>query len=505
MKKFISLLLITVMTMALVSCGGNENALAGKKKSISESTETKEAAETVKETEEKDFSDRECASVELFKVYYPKDWSYDEESTSDSSDYCRVVLYIGGEDFYSSETWIYIMAENEDGAAFRHTLSQTDVVLESYADGSILTMPCGGVMFAEAPIQEDDTLYYIYRHEPSQTTYSINIGGDYENAAVKEVLEGIELTLSDNGGVDSPWPWDGVPFAPVVSQQTVGSYTIVPEVIAFEESLYVMDIMEHQFAVIGNKMYHLFEDTLTEYDYSGTDLKKVTSTQYDKEYEYLSYDNSGMLYLSQGIFEGDAVKDHAIVGSTITHDLVMHPSGEWGITSWVSSDVMKVTNNNGSFSEEPWVLTNLNIDETRQGDFAMIDDIAISDSHIIVAGLVAGSSSTKKIGVYDYDGNKQLLLGGETYEDPDCLGAVTGIVETANGYVAADGNMRKLYFWEKDGTFIGTVDSDDIFGTDYPWFEDMQLLDDGSILLMLTQERFDESADELLVFRLTGF
>ena len=37
------------------------------------------------------------------------------------------------------------------------------------------------------------------------------------------------------------------------------------------------------------------------------------------------------------------------------------------------------------------------------------------------------------------------------------------------------------------------------------WLEDMQLLDDGSLLIMLTQERDDGSANELMFFRLTGF
>ena len=46
---------------------------------------------------------------------------------------------------------------------------------------------------------------------------------------------------------------------------------------------------------------------------------------------------------------------------------------------------------------------------------------------------------------------------------------------------------------------------DDIFGVSYPWLEDMQLLDDGSLLIMVTQERDDGSANELMFFRLTGF
>ena len=107
--------------------------------------------------------------------------------------------------------------------------------------------------------------------------------------------------------------------------------------------------------------------------------------------------------------------------------------------------------------------------------------------------------------MYDYDGNQLLELGGTETSDPDSLGAITGMVETENGFVAIDGNMREIQFWEKDGTHIGAISTEDIFGVGYPWLEDMQLSDDGSILILLTQEREDGSADELMLFRLTGF
>jgi hypothetical protein len=86
-----------------------------------------------------------------------------------------------------------------------------------------------------------------------------------------------------------------------------------------------------------------------------------------------------------------------------------------------------------------------------------------------------------------------------------CDHSITGMAETENGFVAADGNMREIQFWAKDGTHVGAISTEDIFGVSYPWLEDMQLLDDGSLLIMLTQERDDGSANELMFFRLTGF
>lgn len=125
--------------------------------------------------------------------------------------------------------------------------------------------------------------------------------------------------------------------------------------------------------------------------------------------------------------------------------------------------------------------------------------------HELLAGSMAVEDEGTKIVVYDYDGNQLLKLGGEDISSPDKLGSITGMAETENGFVAADGNMREIQFWAKDGTHVGAISTEDIFGVSYPWLEDMQLLDDGSLLIMLTQERDDGSANELMFFRLTGF
>ena len=39
---------------------------------------------------------------------------------------------------------------------------------------------------------------------------------------------------------------------------------------------------------------------------------------------------------------------------------------------------------------EPWILTGLNNAAERKGEFSMIDDVQITDSHIMVAGSMAG-------------------------------------------------------------------------------------------------------------------
>ena len=58
---------------------------------------------------------------------------------------------------------------------------------------------------------------------------------------------------------------------------------------------------------------------------------------------------------------------------------------------------------------------------------------------------------------------------------------------------------------QKTETLLGKIQCSDIFGIRYPWHEDMKVADDGSTMLLMTQKREDESASELMVFRLTGF
>ena len=102
------------------------------------------------------------------------------------------------------------------------------------------------------------------------------------------------------------------------------------------------------------------------------------------------------------------------------------------------------------------------------------------------------------------NGALQMQLKG----DPNAtigLGSITYITKTANGFIALDGNMRDVVLWPSDGTWLGSVDTDDLFSADYPWLASADVMDDGSILCIMTTERLDKSADELVAFRISGF
>lgn len=493
-KKLLGVLSVTLCVVMLVACGQKKPGTEGDKKQ----------SEKSEQSEEK-FKDRESVDLGAFKVYYPEGWKYDEENMQ-KEEKCSVVNFFDGEARDNSEHTVYIEAAKEDAYRFRKTIVAFDVELKDYAEEKMETVSIGNAKYTAMPENNSGSNTYKYRYEASGTSYTIRVQGGAEDDSVKELLDGIILEQKDEGLKDAPWPWEGSPVQPELKEQMAGTYTIVPEYIPFEEPQGVMQIMDHKFVKQGNQIFHLQENKLDTYECTGNELKFVSSLKLDEDFEYLSADKEGMLYLSPGIWTVIGVKDgQKAMQTTITGDLAMHTSGAWGISFWANSDTQKITNQGGNLTSESWILTDLNDDASRKGPFSLLDDVEVTDDHIMVAGKVATEDGNTKIVVYDYDGNQLLELGGTEISDPDSLGAITGMVETENGFVAIDGNMREIQFWAKDGTHIGAISTEDIFGVGYPWLEDMQLSDDGSILILLTQEREDGSADELMLFRLTGF
>ncbi|MBQ1986374.1 MAG: hypothetical protein II230_08735, partial [Clostridia bacterium] len=57
--------------------------------------------------------------------------------------------------------------------------------------------------------------------------------------------------------------------------------------------------------------------------------------------------------------------------------------------------------------------------------------------------------------------------------------------------------------WNSDGTWLGDVDDSDLFGTNYPWFATGDAAEDGSVLVVMTEDRTDGSAMEAVAFKLT--
>ena len=131
-----------------------------------------------------------------------------------------------------------------------------------------------------------------------------------------------------------------------------------------------------------------------------------------------------------------------------------------------------------------------------------ISQVNIDSRYILVSGS-AKADGKQYVFVYDYSGQLQMQLGGEP--EGSGLGSISYATSTANGFLALDGNMREVVLWNTDGTWIGAADEGDLFGTSYPWIAAADIAEDGSILIVMSDTRADESADEVLVFKLSGF
>lgn len=327
-------------------------------------------------------------------------------------------------------------------------------------------------------------------------------------SSVQEALESAEAEIADiqAGQEESQTsqedeepainPQDGEPIVAGPASTMAGSYTLETEWLAFEEPLVVDDIFDAHVAVDGDSVYVLTDGTLKQYQLADNSLsfEQEFSLKTD-DYEILCADNDGVLYLSAFMRDFIGIKDGQQI---FAHDgpsrVAMHPSGKWGISWFTSPDVKKITLNDGTIQTEEKTFSEVKI----------ISHMNMSQDHIFVTG-----SSVKNdehaIFIYDLNGKLQLVLGDKEFGEPDSLGSVTTVVETKNGFMGLDGNMRTVNLWKEDGTFIAGVDDGDLFGTRYPWLSTAFLMPDGSIIVGMTEKRADESAYEFILFRLNGF
>lgn len=290
-------------------------------------------------------------------------------------------------------------------------------------------------------------------------------------------------------------PEDGEPFMGGFFSEMVGNITIDAEWIPFETPLVVDDIFDATLAVAGDAYYIITDGEVKEYSLIDDEFVLQSELDLDDDYEGLCADNNGVLYLSGFMEDFIGFRDNTQIFSHDGPDMVaMHPSGEWGISWFSGPDVEVIKLDDGTLETDDWTFE----------EVGNINSLNISENYIFISGPGA-ENKEQSIFVYDFDGDLELTLGGTAFGEPDSLGSVTVTVETSNGFMALDGNMRNLCFWKPDGTFIGTIEDGDLFGTSYPWLSTAVPLADGSILVGMTEERADESADEFIVYRLTGF
>lgn len=486
MKKLLALLLALLMLLSLAACGEKEPEIEIEDPGVpvQEDVETEEPVEDGNVT---------LHENTYFSVIYDEaaGWSLAEDDyyiyETGGNAYLRILDEEGNTDIV-----VTINADEDDAEGFRKSLYVNGFDAKAYAEGNVETVDVGGqpMLYVD---QENGDRFFFGRNEEAGVYYTID-ATNWEDPRVPALINGITCTASGTDNVEAPWPWEGEAFTAETAEQMVGSYTLKAEFLPMSEALVTYETFKHDAEVIGDKVYLLSDYVLREYTCDGTALAFVREIPLDAQYEYVE-SAGGDLVLSNFMKPTIGHDGDAVLWSYDGPDkFSVAPDGTWGI-SWFSSgdSTEKFTFSDGALVGEAF-------------PFAEVDTISklcIDDSYIYVTGSpVEGSGHY--VFVYDHAGTLQMQLTS----DPTAtigLGSITYVTKTANGFIALDGNMRDIVLWTADGTWLGALDVDDFLSTDYPWLASGDVMADGSILCVLSQDRADGSAMEAVAFKLSGF
>ena len=479
------LILGVLMLFSFAACGKNDPAPPD---TASEGAGQQEASE---------IKSPKTISMNLWDLVYDEQdgWIYDEDEMYDDETYSKIILTIPDETGDSDMINAEIRVSVESPYNFRDYLTSYGFDEYEYEVNQAYDFTeVGGIdcLEQEGTYWGSPCLRYFNRVEGAGATVFMEIIGEYEDERVDKLLSGLTIHLEDTGNEDGPWYWEGEPFSAEPRSVMVGTYTINSQWIPITDCIITKETFNHAVAVAGNQAFLLVDGALKRYDYDGASLKFAEDIALDTEYRNLSVDTTGAIWLADFMEPLISWKDGAQTASYDGLDYVtMHPSGTWGISWFSSAECEKITLSGGAVKTEPIVF----------GEVDLISHLLIDENHIYVSGS-AVDDSNHKVFVYDTAGTLQLTL---TDSDGSGLGSITFVTETPNGYLALDGNMREVVLWTKDGAYIGAADGHNLFGTGYPWFCGGTKLADGSILAIMTDTREDDSAEELVAFKLSGF
>lgn len=473
-KTILALVMATLMLVSLVACTDD-----GEK----DPTDTPNVS-----------VDGETIETTLWKLTYDsKVWKIDEDEFSDEDDYSKIILIIPDGDGYLINA--EIRASVEDAEGFRDNLTYYDFDQYEYAVNNAYELTkVGGVdcVKQEGEYWGEPCVRYFGRDEGAGTTVFVEIIGDYEGANVETLLAGLEFTLTDTGNTDAPWYWEGEPFSAENKVFGVDVFSVNSKWIPFGECIITNETFDHAVAVTGNTAYIVGDDAVRQYAFDGNTLQFEKDIAIEGDYSYINATDDGSVWLS-GFGEDlvclkDGVQTAAYDG---TDNVTMHPSGKWGISWFSDSECEKITISGDTITSE--AITFAEADT--------VSTVIIDRDYIYVAGNAVDESG-HKVFVYNQNGTLQKTLADEEGEG---LGSITFVAKIPQGFIGLDGNMREVIFWDNTGTFAGCADDDELFSTNYPWFCGGTLLSDGSILTVMTEDRADESAMELIAFTLGGF
>ena len=474
MKKIFAIILACLMLFSLAACGDNNPE---------------------KPNETKQPSGDADITASFFEIRLSDGWINIEDDFKNEEEYSKAVLQVldpEDEEYYLIEATISV--EIDEPYDFREDLVYYGFNQYEYeVNKAYETVKIGGVDLLKYDDGEE-TLVYFNRIEGANATVCVEFDAtDIKDAHIQALLDGITFNLKDIGNEDGPWEWEGTPFSAEDKSVAAGSLNIQSQWIKLDEHISTFETFDHSVAAVGNNIYLLVDGELRKCILVDGVLAfdKVIELPED-DYESVEATSDGTLWLSGSMNDIICIKNDKIATTYEDIDnLAMHPSGTWGINYFTSSECSKVTFNGESYTSVPM-------------NFKEVDTIMhlnVDENNIYVCGSAADDSG-HKVFVYNADGKLQKTLCDSEGEG---LGSITFMAKSANGYMGFDGNMRDVLLWDNDGKFVAEISGDDLFSTNYPWFCNSALLSDGSIITIMTEEREDKSATEVVVFTVKGF
>lgn len=492
-KKVIIGIMCLSLCFTAMACDNKDDSSTSKSSAATEITSEseKDSSESESSNLNSDGTQKKCA---FWTGSIPETLKEKEDSSSESENSSYHVFEALGDDGYAERS-VAISIDKEDAIDFRQDLVDYGIDLKDYADGKLENMKIGGYNFTHAEyIYWGDTANVLAaRNEGSQMSITITVEGDFDSEDVQSLINSLTFTLPEGSEKDAPYPWDGEPTIAKTGTASIADYKLTAKQLIASESILPNDIFDNRIVAAGGSIYALSDGHLYIFKLNGTNAELQENIELEEDYDHLTADNNGTVYLSgfmspMIVYRGGKKTDI----SNVEDQYVVSPDGSFGLEYFTSMDDISKTiiKDDGSVQSEAFSF------DTNVTD--LISSIFITKDYIIISGSAADDSG-HKVFLFDHDGKYLKTLADE---DGGSLGSITGAVQTSNGIIALDGNMRSICMWDNDGKFVGEIDDEDLFGTDYPWASGFYQADDGKIYVSMVDERADKSWDEMLMFQL---
>ena len=496
MKRILALALAAVMLLSLAACSKNENPPATDPNPTNTPVQTKPQSSSTATTAPTEALPGELVETSRWSLRYdPEVWVYEDEDSLYDSDYesSLSLMIPDPEDEESGLVYFEVEACSTDHSSFRSNLRYNGFGMYEYAvNDAYDTVSIGGLEFLTGD-SDDEYCFYFTRIFDAGVDVEITLSGDLSNAAVAELLDTLRFTIESTGNVDAPWPWDGTPYEVAPGREVVGPFTLESVQIPFVDCMITDETFDHNIAYTDDWVYVINDGWAYVYSYDGSALTLALDLELGDDYTIVDASTDGVWF--SGFMENLYCFDgeEYTAGFSGTDYVSMCPSAPWGISWFSNSTITQILFDGAAIAgANEYTLTEVDV----------ISHLCIdANGNVFVCGSSV-SDDGHRVYVYNADMELQAVLEDE---DGSGIGSVVFATQTENGYLVLDGNLREVMLYEADGTYIGQCDFSDLFGTDYPWPCDACVTSDGSILVIMTDERPDESADEVIVFKLTGF